>query len=122
MYIVDSARHSNMKANKVPHARRHARAAVEASSPTCRRSPPSSGLRPHIVERHLRPRGLPKDVVGRINTDVQAACSREGSAGQARLHRLRVQPSKSPEEFQKYIGDQLAHWTQMVKAAGIKPE
>jgi len=33
-----------------------------------------------------------------------------------------VWPSKSPEEFAKYVGDQLALWTRLIKEAGIRPE
>mgnify|MGYP000558926977 CR=1 FL=1 len=33
-----------------------------------------------------------------------------------------VWPSKTPEEFGKYVADQLANWTDLIKRAGIRPE
>ncbi|MNW16426.1 hypothetical protein D3C71_2152690 [compost metagenome] len=31
-------------------------------------------------------------------------------------------PTKTPEEFAKYVVDQLAHWSMLVKQAGIRAE
>jgi tripartite-type tricarboxylate transporter receptor subunit TctC len=33
-----------------------------------------------------------------------------------------VWPSKSPDEFAKYVGEQLALWTRLITQAGIQPE
>jgi tripartite-type tricarboxylate transporter receptor subunit TctC len=31
-------------------------------------------------------------------------------------------PSKTPEEFAKYVADQLTHWSALIKQAGMIPE
>jgi tripartite-type tricarboxylate transporter receptor subunit TctC len=33
-----------------------------------------------------------------------------------------VSPSKSPEEFSKYVSDQLALWSRLIRQANIQPE
>ena len=33
-----------------------------------------------------------------------------------------VWPSKTPVEFARYVEAQLAHWTDLIRRAGIKPE
>jgi tripartite-type tricarboxylate transporter receptor subunit TctC len=33
-----------------------------------------------------------------------------------------VWPSQTPQEFTKYMSDQLAHWTSLIEQAGIQPE
>ncbi|MET1117227.1 MAG: tripartite tricarboxylate transporter substrate binding protein, partial [Comamonas sp.] len=33
-----------------------------------------------------------------------------------------IWPSKTPEEFTKYVADQLSHWSSLVKQAGISPQ
>ena len=68
------------------------------------------------------PAGLPRDVVDTISRSVQAVLAEKEVQDKLEAIGFEPKPSKSPEEFQKYIGEQLAHWTQMVKAAGIKPE
>jgi tripartite-type tricarboxylate transporter receptor subunit TctC len=68
------------------------------------------------------PAGTPREVVDVINRNMQEIL--KDSEVQEKLTTLgfEVKPSKSPEEFQKYVADQLAHWTRLVKAAAIKPE
>jgi tripartite-type tricarboxylate transporter receptor subunit TctC len=70
----------------------------------------------------LGPAGLPKEIVDRINTEVLAILAEKDVQDKLALTGFEVNPSKSPAEFQKYQSEQLAHWTRMIKAAGIKPE
>ena len=68
------------------------------------------------------PAGLPKEIVERINSEVLAILAQKDVQEKLALTGFEVNPSKSPAEFQKYQADQLTHWTQMIKAAAIKPE
>jgi tripartite-type tricarboxylate transporter receptor subunit TctC len=68
------------------------------------------------------PAGLPKEIVDRINNEVQAIVAEKDVRDRLALIGFEVRPSKSPAEFQKYLNDELARWTHMIKAAGIKPE
>jgi tripartite-type tricarboxylate transporter receptor subunit TctC len=70
----------------------------------------------------LGPAGLPKEIVDRIDKEVQAILAEKDVQDKLALTGFEVHPSKSPAEFAKYEADQLAHWTQMIKAAGIQPE
>ncbi|MFL5520456.1 MAG: Bug family tripartite tricarboxylate transporter substrate binding protein [Gemmatimonadales bacterium] len=68
------------------------------------------------------PAGLPKEVVDRIASEVQAVLADKEVQDKLALTGFEVHPSKSPAEFQKYVADQLASWSKMIKAAGIKAE
>ena len=68
------------------------------------------------------PAGTPREVVDTINRHMQEVLKEKEVQDKLALTGFEVRPSKSPEEFQKFVSDQLAHWTRMVKAAGIKPE
>jgi tripartite-type tricarboxylate transporter receptor subunit TctC len=68
------------------------------------------------------PAGLPKEIVDRIHTEVQAVLAEKEVQERLALTGFEVGPSKSPADFQKYVADQLALWTGMIKAANIKPE
>ena len=70
----------------------------------------------------LGPAGLPKDIVDRINNEMQAVLAEKEVQDKLALTGFEVNPTKTPAEFQKYQEDQLAHWTRMIKAAGIKQE
>jgi hypothetical protein len=119
MYIVDfGSGLSNMKATRCARSASRPRAA-RRSFPTCRRSLEESRLRPHVVERHPRPAGPAEGVVD-ASTRGAGGARREGSAGQARAHRLRGEPVEVAGGIPEVLGDQLAHWSRMIKAAGIK--
>ncbi len=68
------------------------------------------------------PAGLPAPIVNRINTELQAVMA--DAEVQAKLAGLgfQVWPSKTPDEFAKYVDDQLKLWTSLIKQAGIRPE
>jgi tripartite-type tricarboxylate transporter receptor subunit TctC len=68
------------------------------------------------------PAGLPTAVVDRINRELQVVLADREVQEKLRVLGFEVWPTKSPAEFSQYVGDQLKHWTTMVKQAGIKPE
>jgi tripartite-type tricarboxylate transporter receptor subunit TctC len=65
------------------------------------------------------PAGMPRDVVERINAELQVVLS--DAEVQARLQQLgfEIWPSKTTEEFGQYVTDQLTHWSGLIKQAGI---
>jgi tripartite-type tricarboxylate transporter receptor subunit TctC len=123
MYIVDlGSGLQNMKANKV----RTIGVTPKAGSKILAGVPPMASEIPGFDLTSWNgifgPAGLPRDVVDTISKNVQALLAEKEVQEKLEGIGFEPKPSKSPEEFQKYVGDQLAHWTQMVKAAGIKPE
>ena len=68
------------------------------------------------------PAGTPKEVIDTIDRNVQEVLKEKEVQEKLEVIGFEVKPSKNPEAFRKYVADQLAHWTQLVKAAGIKPE
>ena len=68
------------------------------------------------------PGGLPKPIVERINAETQAVLAEKDVQDKLANIGFEVWPSKSPEEFAKYVADQLAYWTKLIKQAGIQPE
>ena len=70
----------------------------------------------------LGPAGLPKPIVDRINAETQAVLAEKEVQDKLANIGFEVWPSKSPEEFAKYVADQLAYWTKLIKQAGIQPE
>lgn len=68
------------------------------------------------------PAGLPKPIVDRISSEVNAVLAEKEVQDKLAAAGFEVWPTKSPEEFSKYVNDQLQLWAGMIKAAGIKPE
>ncbi len=68
------------------------------------------------------PAGVPKPIVDRINTEVLAILAEKDVQDRLAIIGFEVWPSSSPEVFAKYVADQLALWTRLIKQAGIKPE
>lgn len=68
------------------------------------------------------PAGMPKDIVEKLSTELQTAVA--DTEVQHKLAQLgfEVWPSKTSGEFSKYVSDQLAHWTSLIKQANIKQE
>ena len=65
---------------------------------------------------------MPKDIVEKLSTELQTAVA--DTEVQHKLAQLgfEVWPSKTSGEFSKYVSDQLAHWTSLIKQANIKQE
>jgi tripartite-type tricarboxylate transporter receptor subunit TctC len=68
------------------------------------------------------PAGVPKDVVNKLNTELQAVLADKEVQAQLKQIGFEVWPSKTPEEFSRYVADQLTHWATMIRQAGIKSE
>jgi tripartite-type tricarboxylate transporter receptor subunit TctC len=68
------------------------------------------------------PAGMPKPVADKINTELQQVL--EDKEVKERLNQLgfEIWPTKTPEDFAKYVSDQLTHWSTLIKQAGIRPE
>ena len=68
------------------------------------------------------PAGLPRDVVDRISAEVNAVLAKKEVQDKLAAAGFEVWPTKSPDEFARYVNDQLQLWGSMIRAAGIKPE
>jgi tripartite-type tricarboxylate transporter receptor subunit TctC len=68
------------------------------------------------------PAGLPKPIVDRLSNEVQAILAEKDVHEKLANIGFEVSPSKSPEEFTRYVADQLALWTRLIKQANIQPE
>lgn len=68
------------------------------------------------------PAGLPRPIVERLHAELQAVLAEKDVQDKLAQIGFEVWPSASPEEFAKYVADQLAHWGALIKQAGIKPE
>jgi len=68
------------------------------------------------------PAGLPGGTVERLNQALLAALADSSVKAQLRQIGFEIWPSQSPDEFARYVADQLAHWTSLVKQAGIEPQ
>ena len=68
------------------------------------------------------PAGMPPAVVQRLNTELQAVLADKELQAKLAQIGFQVWPSKTPEEFAKYVADQLTHWRTLIQQAGIKPE
>jgi tripartite-type tricarboxylate transporter receptor subunit TctC len=67
------------------------------------------------------PRNTPAEIVGRLNTEINAAIA--DPAMKARLAAIGGEPLPgSPAKFGKLIADETEKWAKVVRAAGIKPE
>ncbi|EKD98703.1 MAG: hypothetical protein ACD_23C00303G0003 [uncultured bacterium] len=68
------------------------------------------------------PAGMPKPIVDKLNLELQEVLT--DKEVQKALSQLGFEtwPTKTPEEFAKYVADQLAHWSTLIKQAGIRPE
>ena len=68
------------------------------------------------------PAGLPPAVVARLNAELQAVLADKDLQDQLAQIGFQVWPSKTPDEFARYVADQLTHWRTLIQQAGIKPE
>lgn len=68
------------------------------------------------------PAGLPQPVVDKLNSEILAVLAEKDVQDQLVQLGFETWPSRTPDEFAKYVVDQLAHWTALIKQAGIRPE
>jgi tripartite-type tricarboxylate transporter receptor subunit TctC len=63
------------------------------------------------------PAGLPKDIVAKVNADVANAVAAADT--RERLAALGAEPmNRSPEEFGRFVREEIAKWSKVVKASG----
>ena len=68
------------------------------------------------------PAGTPKPIVDKINVELQAVVVDTEVQDALKKLGFEVWPTKTPDEFAKYVSDQLTHWSLLIKQAGIRPE
>lgn len=68
------------------------------------------------------PAGMPKPVVDKLNMELQEVLADKDVQKALSQLGFETWPTKTPEEFAKYVADQLAHWSTLIKQAGIRPE
>ncbi len=68
------------------------------------------------------PANLPKPIVDKINAEMQVVLADKELQDKLASMGFEIWPSKTPEEFSKYVADQLTHWTTLIRAAGIQPQ
>jgi tripartite-type tricarboxylate transporter receptor subunit TctC len=69
----------------------------------------------------LVPAGTPAPVIARLNAETVKVLGRADVKGTLTAQGLEVAPS-SPEQFAAHIKSEIARFTQIAKAAGIKAE
>ena len=70
----------------------------------------------------LAPAGLPRPIVDRINAELQSILADKEVQDRLAGIGFEIWPTKTPEEFAKYLADQLTNWTALIQQAGIKAE
>ena len=65
------------------------------------------------------PAGMPKPVTDKLNAELQAVLADKEVQDRLSQIGFEIWPTKTPEEFSKYVADQLAHWAELIKQAGI---
>jgi tripartite-type tricarboxylate transporter receptor subunit TctC len=69
----------------------------------------------------LVPAGTPKPIVARLNTEMRKVLARDDVRATLGAQGLNIAPS-SPEEFAAYIKSEIARFTRIARAAGIRAE
>ena len=67
------------------------------------------------------PSGLPKEIVERLNREIVKALDAPEVKKRMAQEGMDVVAMDAPA-FAKFVEDELARWTPMVKASGAKPE
>lgn len=68
------------------------------------------------------PAGMPKPVVDKLNAEILQVLAEKDVQEQLAQLGFETWPSKTPDEFAKYVADQLAHWTTLIQQAGIRAQ
>jgi len=69
----------------------------------------------------MAPAGTPKGIIAKLNAEANRALALQEVKD--RMAVVGMQPAGgTPEEFGKFIGDELAKWGPIVKAAGVKAD
>lgn len=70
----------------------------------------------------LGPAGMPRPIVDRLDAEIRHVLAEKDVQDQLAQLGFEVWPSSGPDDFAKYVADQLAHWTALIKQAGIPQE
>jgi tripartite-type tricarboxylate transporter receptor subunit TctC len=68
------------------------------------------------------PANLPRPIVDKINAEMQAVFADKDFQAKIAATGFELDPTKTPEEFAKYVDFQLKHWGEMLRNAGVKPQ
>ncbi len=69
----------------------------------------------------LAPAGTPRDIVTRMSAEVAKAIS--GGDIKSRFDSMGIEAvGNTPEQAGKFLEDEIAKWSKVIKTAGIKPE
>ena len=68
------------------------------------------------------PANLPRPIVDKINAEMQAVFADKDFQAKIAATGFELDPTKTPEEFTKYVDFQLKHWGEMLRNAGVKPQ
>lgn len=68
------------------------------------------------------PANLPKPITDQLARALPAVLSEKDMQVKFAALGFDVNPTRSPNEFRQYVGDQLAHWARMAAIAKVKPE
>jgi len=67
------------------------------------------------------PKGLPRPIVEKLNTEIRAILKLP--AVQQRYEQLTADaPDMTPDRFTEFVREELASWSEVVRATGAKPE
>ena len=80
-----------------------------------------SGFEVYSWQAVAAPKGLPKDVYAKINAAVIAALQAADTKTRFDAQGFDV-VANTPEQFGEFLKGEIARWTQVVNAAGIKPD
>jgi tripartite-type tricarboxylate transporter receptor subunit TctC len=69
----------------------------------------------------VAPKAVPKDIVIKLNTEINAALADPIVKGRLTDLGVDIFP-RSPDEFGKFIADETEKWAKVIKFAGIQPE
>ena len=69
----------------------------------------------------LGPKGLPHEIVMRLNTSIRAGLAAPDLREKFEIGGVDAQ-SSTPEEFAAYISSEMAKWKVVIEKANIKPE
>ena len=80
-----------------------------------------SGFEVYSWQAVAAPKGLPRDVYAKINAAVIAALQAADTKTRFDAQGFDV-VANTPEQFGEFLKGEIARWTQVVNAAGIKPD
>jgi tripartite-type tricarboxylate transporter receptor subunit TctC len=66
------------------------------------------------------PKATPSEIIGKLNSEIGAVVT--DPAMRRRYANLGAEPmTMTPDQFGKFLGDEIGKWSQVIKFAGIKP-